>query len=100
MYVVIFTAEIADLNREYFNLAAKLRQRAIDNYGCAEFISTTQDNQEITLSYWPDLTSIQRWKADELHIRGQELGKSQFYKGYRVDICEVVRHYQGASQEP
>lgn len=100
MYVVIFTADIADLNRVYFDLAAKLRQRAIDNYGCIEFISTTRGNQEIALSYWPDLASIQRWKADDLHISGQELGKSQFYKGYRVDICEVVRHYQVLHRSP
>ena len=98
MYVVVFTAQLSDLNKDYFDLAAKLRQRAIENYGCTEFISASQGDQEIALSYWTDLESIQRWKSDELHIRGQALGQSQWYKGYRVDICEVMRSYEGSSK--
>lgn len=93
MYVVIFTAKIAELDAEYANLASKLRNRAINDYGCTEFISATQGQQEIALSYWPDLESIKRWKADELHLKAQELGRSDWYQGYRVEICEITRRY-------
>lgn len=93
MYVVIFTAKIAELDAEYPDLASKLRSRAINDYGCTEFISASQGKQEIALSYWPDLESIKRWKADELHIKAQELGRSDWYQGYRVEICEITRRY-------
>lgn len=93
MYVVIFTAKIAEMDAEYFDLASKLRERAINDYGCTEFISASQGSQEIALSYWPDLESIKRWKADELHIKAQELGRSDWYQGYRVEICEITRRY-------
>lgn len=93
MYVVIFTAKIAELDAEYANLASKLRNRAINDYGCTEFISATQGQQEIALSYWSDLESIKRWKADELHLKAQELGRSDWYQGYRVEICEITRRY-------
>ena len=93
MYVVIFTAKIAELGPNYSDLASKLRDRAINDYGCTEFISATQGKQEIALSYWPDLESIKRWKTDELHLEAQQLGKSTWYQNYRVDICELTRRY-------
>lgn len=93
MYVVIFTAKIVELDAEYFDLASKLRERAINDYGCTEFISTSQGSQEIALSYWPDLESIKRWKADELHLKAQDLGRSDWYQGYRIEICEITRRY-------
>lgn len=93
MYVVIFTAKIAELNAEYFDLASKLRERAISDYGCTEFISASQGCQEIALSYWPSLESIKRWKADELHLEAQAIGQSSWYKGYRVQICKIEQDY-------
>ena len=93
MYIVIFTAKIAEIDAKYSDLAAKLRDRAINDYGCTEFVSATQGKQEIALSYWPDLDSIKRWKADELHIEAQQLGRSTWYQGYRVEICEITRGY-------
>lgn len=97
MYVVIFTAKIAKLDAQYVNLATKLRERAMRLYGCTEFISASQGQQEIALSYWPDLESIRRWKADELHLTAQELGRSDWYQSYRVEICEVSRRYEEGS---
>ena len=93
MYVVIFTAKIAEIDAKYSDLASNLRDRAINDYGCTEFLSTTQGKQEIALSYWPDLESIKRWKADELHIEAQQLGKSTWYQDYRVEICKITRRY-------
>jgi len=93
MYVVIFTANIEELDQHYISLADTLRQRAIEIYGCTEFISTSQSKREVALSYWPSLESIKRWKADELHLEAQELGKLSWYRGYRVQVCEVLHSY-------
>lgn len=64
MYAVIFRAEINALNETYFEMAAKLRELAIKEYGCVEFTSVTEGEQEIAISYWHDIESIKKWKQD------------------------------------
>ena len=96
MYLVIFTAEMANPDQAYLSLAATLRAQAINDYGCTRFVSSCQGTQEIALSYWPDLESIKRWKQDALHKEAQSLGKSTWYSSYRVDICELKQSYSSA----
>ena len=51
MYAVIFKAKIKSLDAEYGRTAAMLRETAINDYGCTEFVSTTEDGHEIAISY-------------------------------------------------
>ena len=88
MYVVIFKAEIKELDDNYVNTASKLRELA-KSYGCTRFDSFTDGDQEIALSYWPDRESIRRWGADPEHQAAQALGKSTWYKHYSVEIAEL-----------
>lgn len=43
----------------------------------------------ITVSYWQDMDSIKRWKADARHLVAQKLGKSKWYKNFRTRIALV-----------
>ena len=88
MYVVIFKAEINELDDNYVNTAYKLRELA-KSYGCTRFESFATDKEEIALSYWPDRESIRRWGADPEHQAAQALGKSTWYKHYSVEIAEL-----------
>ena len=88
MYVVIFKAEIKELDDNYVNTAYKLRELA-KSYGCSRFESFATDKQEIALSYWPDRESIRRWGADPEHQAAQALGKSRWYTSYSVEIAEL-----------
>ena len=88
MYVVIFKAEINELDDNYVNTASKLRELA-KSYGCTRFESFATDKQEIALSYWPDRESIRRWGADPEHQTAQALGKSRWYTSYSVEIAEL-----------
>ena len=88
MYVVIFKAEIKELDGNYVNTASKLRELA-KSYGCTRFDSFTEGDQEIALSYWPDRESIRRWGADPEHQAAQVLGKSTWYKDYSVEIADA-----------
>lgn len=93
MYAVIFRAEINHLDAAYSDMGARLRELAMKEYGCVEFVSSTENNIEIAISYWPSLEAIQAWKNDPEHLKAQEKGKSGWYKSYRVQVAEVLREY-------
>ncbi len=97
MYAVIFRAEIKELDHQYGEMASQMRKLAINQYSCAEFISVTEDNHEISISYWQDLDQIKKWKQDARHLIAQNLGIAKWYKSYKVEIVEILRSYKSDS---
>lgn len=93
MFAVIFRAEVRKFDDEYFSLAAELREMAISEYGCREFCSYTEGNNEVAISYWDSESQIREWKQNALHLTAQGKGKSRWYKSYSVQVVEVVREY-------
>lgn len=93
MYVVIFRARVARFDEDYAEAAAKLREIALQEFGCLEFHSLSEGEDEITLSYWPDLASIKAWKAQAEHRLAQSHGRARWYQSYRVEIAEISRAY-------
>lgn len=94
MYAVIFKAEIAEFDDEYGALADKLRQLAIEQYGCREFVAVSEGTTEIAISYWDTEKQIKAWKQNSDHLVAQSKGKSKWYKSYSVEIMEVQRAYK------
>lgn len=94
MYVVIFRARVRQLDPEYASMAAQLRLRALEQFGCLAFHAVTEGVDEIALSYWPDLESIRNWKADAEHLVAQRLGRQRWYDAYEVQIAQVMREYR------
>ena len=97
MYAVIFRAEILELDAEYAAMAKRMRDLAIDEYGCVEFIACTEGNNEIAISYWENEAQIQQWKKNSEHLLAQEKGRSKWYKSYTVQVLEVVRAYRSTT---
>jgi heme-degrading monooxygenase HmoA len=93
MFVVIFRAKIRSLDNEYSKVAARLRELALEEFGCAEFYSLTEGREEVALSYWPDEASIRAWKAHPEHLLAQQHGKEHWYESYSVQIAEIGREY-------
>ena len=93
MYAVIFKATIKQFDEEYTQSANRLRQLALDEYGCLEFISFTENNQELAISYWKNKEAISAWKSNAEHLKAQALGKSEWYESYSVEIVEVNHRY-------
>ncbi len=93
MYAVIFTAKIKHPDDKYAHTAKRMRQLATERYGCTEFNSVTEGDREISISYWPTLEHIQRWKNDTEHLIAQKLGQERWYSNYRVDVVELTRTY-------
>jgi heme-degrading monooxygenase HmoA len=92
-YAVIFKAEINQFDDEYSQMAAKMRDLAITEYGCTEFVATAEGNQEIAISYWDSLEHIKDWKQNAEHLVAQKLGQNKWYKHYTVEVVEVLRRY-------
>ena len=99
MFVVIFKARIKTLDQAYFQTAKQLRQLALEKYGCVDFISLTEGDQEIALSYWQNQADIRAWKQDPLHLQAQAQGQSRWYASYTVEIASIERQYQQPAQD-
>lgn len=95
-YVVIFKAQIQNLDIQYIEMAQHLRAKALSQFNCQKFESLCELDQEIALSYWHSLADIQAWHHDAEHLIAQRLGKEQWYRHFSVEICEVVKSYQFA----
>ncbi len=94
MYAVIFRAKIAGLDEEYSRVAERMKELALGEYGCTEFVSVTQGREEIAISYWENQNQIQKWRSNSEHILAQELGRSKWYESYKVQVVEVIRAYE------
>ena len=69
--IVVFRAHPRTADDAYLDTAMRMRDKALADYGCTEFVySTTPDGEEVALSYWPDEASILRWKNDPEHQVG------------------------------
>jgi heme-degrading monooxygenase HmoA len=97
MYVVIFRAKIRMLDDEYAKVAARMRELALDEFGCIEFHSVTEVNEEVALSYWHDEESIRKWKTHGEHVLAQQLGKDRWYESYTVQVAQITREYRVAT---
>ncbi|VUD53501.1 hypothetical protein TDB9533_01847 [Thalassocella blandensis] len=93
MFAVIFRATIKHFDDEYFAMAKQLRELAQEKYGCLEFISSSENDQELAISYWATQEDIMAWKQDALHQVAQEKGRTRWYSHYSVEIVEVLRRY-------
>jgi heme-degrading monooxygenase HmoA len=93
MYAVIFSAEINELDTAYHDMAARMRERALEQYDCLDLVSVMEGSREVTISYWNSEEQIRAWKQDTEHLVAQQLGRSKWYKSYQVQVVEVVRDY-------
>lgn len=91
MYAVIFKATVAELDDEYLRTAQRLKQLAFDKYGCQNFVSVTEGEEEIAISYWESEQQIRDWKNDPEHRRAQTMGRDKWYRSFSVEVCEILR---------
>lgn len=92
-YVVIFRAQVRQVDAQYAAMAARMRELALSEYGCLDFHAVTEGADEVALSYWPSLEHIQAWKAHPEHVEAQRLGRERWYASYSVQIARVDREY-------
>lgn len=93
MFAVIFKAKPGQQDDEYLKTVARMRELAFNKYGCLDFITATEGELELAISYWKDEESIKNWKDDAEHTLAQKAGRSNWYESYSVQIVEIKREY-------
>ena len=64
------------------------------------FDSRNVPGKIITISYWRDELSLQRWMTNAVHRRAIPIGKRELFTHYTIQIAEVKRDNQWASTKP
>lgn len=91
-YSVIFTSTLTDNDAGYLEMANHMAELAKNQDGFLG-IESARTEVGITVSYWKDLDSIRKWKANSEHLIAQEKGKSTWYDKYALRIAKVERDY-------
>ena len=101
-YAVIFkTLRELPMPKEYQDMNAQMFKLAQQQEGFLGIDSVANDDgQGVSISYWSSLESIQTWQKNSEHLKAQALGKSTWYKYYKVEVCEILRSYEGSHQSP
>jgi len=81
---------VAELDDEYRQTAQRLKTLAFEKYGCRDFVSVTEGNEEIAISWRDSEQQIRDWKNDPEHRFAQRKGRDKWYRSWSIDICEVI----------
>ncbi|MBL3827202.1 MULTISPECIES: antibiotic biosynthesis monooxygenase family protein [unclassified Marinobacter] len=91
-YAVIFSSVRTPGDNGYGQMAARMVELASLQPGFLG-IDSAREEIGITVSYWRDLESIRRWRADLEHREAQRHGKETWYNSYTVRVAKVEREY-------
>ncbi len=95
-FAVIFkstrTVGSADLYQEQTELMEAL-VKSIPGYLSHFSFRDPVTREGVTISYFESEDDIKEWKQVGDHIRAQELGRSDFYENYEVQVVEILREY-------
>jgi len=97
-YSVIFSSQRTARDEGYGETADRMLALAASQPGYLGVESARgADGFGITVSYWADLASIARWKAQAEHRQAQDKGQQFWYEHYELRIARVERAYAKAT---
>jgi heme-degrading monooxygenase HmoA len=91
-YAVIFSNELSNNIEGYEEMADQMVALAKEQHGFLG-LESVRDGLGITVSYWKDLESIKKWKANTDHLAAQKKGRQDWYSAYKTRIAFVDRDY-------
>lgn len=91
-YAVIFTSVRTEGENGYGTMAVKMLELASKQPGFLG-VESAREEVGITVSYWVDLESVMKWKANLEHKEAQQLGRNNWYSSFKVRISRVERDY-------
>ena len=56
-------------------------------------IESAREDLGITVSYWSDVDSIKKWKANIEHQEARRLGREKWYVSFKLRVSRVERDY-------
>jgi len=91
-YAVIFTSHRTEGDNGYGEMADKMVALASEQSGFLG-VESAREDVGITVSYWSDIESIKKWKANVEHQEAQKFGHSRWYSAFKVRISKVEHDY-------
>ncbi|ESU20543.1 antibiotic biosynthesis monooxygenase [Flavobacterium cauense R2A-7] len=91
-YAVIFTSVRTETENGYAQMADRMVELAAEQPGFLG-VESARNEIGITVSYWTDLATIKNWKMNAEHTIAREIGRSDWYKAFKVRIAKVERDY-------
>ncbi len=91
-YAAIFTSTRTEGDNGYSEMSDKMFELASKQDGFLG-VESARENLGITVSYWRDLESIKKWKANPEHSIAQNKGRSDWYQTFKIRIAKVERDY-------
>lgn len=91
-YAVIFTSVRTDGDNEYSDMADKMMELAKNQPGFLG-VESAREQVGITVSYWKDLESIQKWRNNPEHQVARKKGKEDWYLQFTTRIAKIERDY-------
>ena len=92
-YVVVFSSRLNSVDEAYEIAAQRMLELAAEQDGFLGVDSVRKNQMGITVSYWRDEASILNWKQQQEHRQAQNMGRSQWYDEYSIQIAKVERNY-------
>jgi len=86
---------------DYFDLVAQLKPELdqADGFVSLErFESITTPGKFVSLQFWRDEESVQKWRNVQLHRKAQAKGRAGILQAYRLRIATVNRDYTKADR--
>ena len=97
MIAVIFEVFPHDGQRQdYLDMAAALKpqlEQADGFISIERFESLTTPGKLLSLQFWRDEESLQRWRNVAEHRSAQAIGRGGMFDDYRLRIAAVIRDY-------
>jgi len=97
MIAVIFEVTPAPgAMQDYLDTAASLRPEIekFDGFISIErFSSLTNEGKMVSISFWRDEESVNRWRNVEKHRIAQARGRGGIFLDYRLRVASVIRDY-------
>ena len=97
MIAVIFEAIPGkDKMEAYLDIAARLKTELNQSEGfisVERFQSMGNPGKYLSLSFWKDEASVEKWRNTLLHRKAQQQGRDIIFTEYRLRVAEVTRDY-------
>lgn len=102
MHVVIFrSTRRADNAELYAEWSHRMDEcvRGIEGYVDHVGFRDPVTREGVTLAYFDSLDAIGRWRQDSEHRQAQELGRTNFYEEYTLEVARVERNHSWKKAE-
>lgn len=92
-YAVIFSSEKSSFLDGFEEMDRKTLEVAKEISGFLGFETAGNGKENIFISYWKSMESLEEWKKHPLHLAAKQKGTQLWYTRYLSQICLVEKSH-------